>query len=94
MHLLKSLLIYSQVSFNSSIPKRESLVYFESRGVPTTASIAILTERTSPHSFHFFRALLRASRDIEIVERAGERETWNTRNTGLEINETWDKQEW
>ena len=57
-----------------------SLVYFKSRGVPTTASVAISTECTSPHSSHFFRALLRASRDNEIVGCGRERETWNTRD--------------
>ena len=43
-----------------------------------------------PHlSSHFFRALHRASHDSEIVGREGERETWNTRDARLEINETW-----
>ena len=73
-----------QVLFISSIPKRESLVYFKSRGVPTTASVAILTECTSPPLF----SLLPSAWQGNSGARRGA-ETWNRRDARLEINETW-----
>ena len=45
------------------------------------------------HSSHFSQALLRASRDSEIVGRGGEREAWNKRDSRLEINEILNKQD-
>ena len=66
---------YSQVSFISSITKRESLVYFKSRGVSTTASVAIPTECISPP---LFSLLLSAPQSVTWQWNSGAwRGAWN-----------------
>ena len=81
-------LYYSKVSF-ISVSRNDRVLFISSReGFPPLPHLPYQLNAPRPQSSHFFRALLRASRDSEIVGRGGERETWNKWNARLEINET------
>ena len=58
------------------VSRNESVLFISSRqGFPPLPQLPYRLNAPPPHSSHFFRVLLKVSRDSEIVGRGGERET-------------------
>ena len=58
------------------VSRNDRALFISSReGFPPLPQLPYQLNAPRPHTSHFFRALLRASRDSEIVGRGRERET-------------------